>query len=363
MRSETMKNSLPTPKRDYTSDEQKWQALLGNDARADGVFYYSVKTTGIYCRPSCASRPPMRENAMFHETCEAAEAAGFRACKRCQPRGLTLSAQYAGMVHKACRIIEAGEVAPKLDDLARQVGMSSFHFHRTFKKVTGLSPKAYAKARRAEDVRKKLARRGSVTEAIYDAGYQSSSRFYSDSSRMLGMKPQAFRAGGTGMVIHFALGECSLGSILVAASELGVCAISLGNSPSELVNDFQTRFPPARLIGADPVFENWVAKIVGFVEQPQLGIDLPLDIRGTAFQQRVWRALGEIRLGNTASYTEIAQRIGMPNAIRAVARACGANELAVAIPCHRVVRADGALSGYRWGVQRKRTLLEREKTA
>ena len=345
----------------FAMEEERWRAILSHDARADGAFYYSVRTTGIYCRPSCASRLPRRENVAFHESCDAAEAQGFRACKRCQPQGLTLAAQQAERVTQACRIMEEEEIAPKLNDLARRVGMSPFHFHRTFTKITGLSPKAYALAHRAGTVRKKLVQSSSVTEAIYDAGYQSSGRFYASSTKILGMKPEAFRAGGTGMVIRFAVGDCSLGSILVASSDRGVCAILLGNDPDELVKELQNRFRRAHLVGADPQFEQTVAQVVGLVENPRVGMDLPLDVRGTAFQQRVWQALCEIPVGQTASYATIAKRVGLPKAVRAVAQACGANPLAVAIPCHRVIRTDGGLSGYRWGVERKKALLQKEK--
>jgi AraC family transcriptional regulator of adaptative response/methylated-DNA-[protein]-cysteine methyltransferase len=223
-----------------------------------------------------------------------------------------------------------------------------------------LTPKAYAAERRADRVRRELARSDTVTGAIYDAGFNSSGRFYAQADRMLGMTPARYRAGGAEAEIRFAVGECSLGSILVAGSDRGVCAILLGDDPDALVRDLQDRFPQARLIGGDAAFEQWVARVVGFVEAPGLGLDLPLDVRGTAFQQRVWRALQEIPPGSTASYSEIALRIGAPKSVRAVAQACGANPLAVAIPCHRVVRQDGGLSGYRWGVARKRALLARE---
>jgi AraC family transcriptional regulator of adaptative response/methylated-DNA-[protein]-cysteine methyltransferase len=278
-----------------------------------------------------------------------------------KPNASDLSAHHAKMVTKACRIIETEETAPKLGELARAVGMSPFHFQRVFTKLTGLSPKAYATAHRAEKVRHQLLRSQTVTGAIYEAGYNSNGRFYANAQQTLGMPPQAFRQGGSGATIRFAVGECSLGSILVAASDKGVCAIFLGDDPDGLARNLQDRFPKARLIGADRDFERTIAKIVGLVENPQLGLHLPLDIRGTVFQQRVWRALTEIPLGQTASYAEIAQRIGSPSAVRAVAGACAANPLAIAIPCHRVVRTDGSLSGYRWGVERKRALLQKEK--
>jgi AraC family transcriptional regulator of adaptative response/methylated-DNA-[protein]-cysteine methyltransferase len=347
----------------FSTDDARWEAVRRRDRAADGVFYYSVLTTGVYCRPSCASRLARRDNVAFHATCEAAEAAGFRPCKRCRPNEASVAERHASAVADACRVIEEAEEPPDLDALARTAGMSRFHFHRVFKSVTGVTPKAYADAHRAERVRDELAQGATVTEAIYGAGFNSSGRFYAASPDLLGMTPTEFRSGGNGASIRFAVGECSLGSILVAATDKGVCAILLGDDPDTLVRDLQDRFPRARLIGADDKFERLVATVVGLVEAPAQGLDLPLDMRGTAFQQRVWQALRRIPSGSTASYAEIAQRIGQPKAVRAVAQACAANAIAVAIPCHRVVRTDGAFSGYRWGVERKRALLEREKAA
>lgn len=344
----------------FADDEERWAAVRRRDARGDGVFYYSVLTTGVYCRPSCAARLPRRENVRFHASCAAAERAGFRACKRCRPDEPALAERHAAAVAEACRLIETAEEMPDLDALAQAAKMSRFHFHRVFKAATGVTPKSYAAARRAERLRRELAHSDTVTEAIYGAGFTSSGRFYAASSAMLGMTPSKFRAGGEGVAIRFALGECSLGSILVAASDKGVCAIMFGDDPEALLRDFQDRFPRAELLGADKRFEETVAKVVGFIEAPAQGLHLPLDLRGTAFQQRVWQALREIPPGSTVSYAEIARRIGAPKAVRAVAQACASNALAVAIPCHRVVREDGALSGYRWGVERKRRLLERE---
>ena len=269
--------------------------------------------------------------------------------------------KHATLVAQACRRIEGSEQPPSLDDLAQQAGLSPFHFHRVFKAATGLTPKAYAAAHRANAVRDALARGvSSVTDAIFDAGFNANSRFYEHADAMLGMKPTQYRDGGVDASIEFAIGESSLGAILVARSQRGVCAISLGDDAEALLRELQDRFPRAELIGGDATFETLVAQVVGLIEQPNLGIDLPLDVRGTAFQQRVWQALRQIPSGETASYAQIAQRIGSPTAVRAVAQACAANTLAVAIPCHRVVRSDGALSGYRWGVERKRELLSRE---
>lgn len=343
-----------------TEGDPRWASVVARDPGADGTFYYSVKTTGVYCHPSCAARRARPENVRFHTTREEAEKAGLRPCKRCKPNQLSLVKQYAAKVTKACRLIEESEKAPSLEELANHAGMSTYHFHRVFKTITGLTPREYAVAHRAKRVRNELGRSGTVTEAIYDAGYSSNGRFYETSNEVLGMTPSNYRAGGASTEIRFAVGECSLGSILVAQSERGVCAILLGDDPGKLVRDLQDRFPRANLIGGDAEFERLVSKVVGFIEAPALGLDLPLDIRGTAFQQRVWQALREIPAGSTASYADIADRIGAPNSVRAVAQACAANALAVAIPCHRVVRNDGALSGYRWGVDRKRALLKRE---
>lgn len=343
-----------------TTRDARWASLVARDPKADVAFYYSVKTTGVYCRPSCAARLARPENVRFHATRADAERAGFRPCKRCKPDQAALVEQHAAKVTEACRLIEQSEHAPRLKDLASHAGVSPYHFHRVFKAITGLTPKEYAAADRAKRIRTELGRNGTVTDAIYGAGYNSNGRFYEMSHDILGMTPSNYRAGGARTDIQFAVGECSLGSILVAKSERGVCAILLGDDPDELTRDLQNQFPRANLIGDDEAFEQLIAKVVGFVEAPALGLDLPLDVRGTAFQQRVWQALRNIPAGSTASYTDIANRIGSPKSVRAVAQACGANALAVAIPCHRVVRNDGALSGYRWGVERKRALLERE---
>jgi len=344
-----------------STDDEKWQAVLAKDAKKDGKFYYAVKTTGVYCLPSCPARPPLRENIVFYPTLEDAEKAGFRPCKRCWPKGPSKTAVHEAAVAKACRLIAKAEEAPTLDELAKEVGMSNYHFHRVFKALTGVTPKEYAMAHRTRRVRQELVKRNSVTEAIYGAGFNSNGRFYARSMEALGMTPTKFRKGGMGARIRFAVGECSLGSVLVASSEKGVCAISLGDDPDSLVRDLQDQFPKAELIGGDHKFEKLVAQVVGFIEAPRTQFNLPLDVRGTAFQLRVWQALREIPTGSTASYSDIAKRIGAPKAVRAVAQACASNHIAVAIPCHRVLRNDGAASGYRWGAVRKSALLKREE--
>jgi len=340
--------------------DPRWAAVLARDPDADGRFFYSVRTTGVYCRPTCPSRRARPENVAFFATAAEAERAGFRACLRCKPDQPSLAAAHARTVAQLCRYIEAAEQPPTLHQLAQRAGISAYHLHRVFKSVTGVTPKAYAGAHRASRLQRELKQRGTVTDAIYGAGYGSAGRFYEQADQVLGMTPSRYRAGGSDTEIRFAIGQCSLGSILVARSARGVCAIMMGDDPDQLARELQDRFPKAHLIGDDAQFGEWVAKVVGFVEAPQLGLDLPLDIRGTAFQRRVWQALRKIPIGRTASYADIARRIGSPKSVRAVAQACAANALAVAIPCHRVVRSDGALSGYRWGVERKRALLQRE---
>ena len=359
----TMRTAERSGKLVRLDNDACWSAVERRDRAADGTFVYSVRTTGVYCRPSCAARLPRRENVAFHQTCTDAERAGFRPCKRCRPNASTLAEVHAGAVARACRLIEEAEEAPSLKALARAAGMSRFYFHRVFKAVTGVTPKAYAAGHRGKRVREELSSGESVTEAIYGAGFNSNGRFYAAAPGLLGMTPTQFRSGGSGNVIRFAVGECSLGAILVAATAKGVCAIEFGNDPEMLVRALQDRFPRAQLLGGDKAFERLVAEVVGFVEAPGRGLDLPLDIRGTAFQQQVWKAIRDIPAGSTASYRDLAKRIGAPKAVRAVAQACGANAIAVAIPCHRVVRTDGSTSGYRWGVERKRALLDREKAA
>jgi len=347
----------------FATDDERWAAVVRRDPAADGIFYYSVTTTGVYCRPACAARLARRENVRFYATGEAAERAGFRPCKRCNPDTGPLEQRHAESIAKACRLIEQAETTPDLPALAAAAGMSRFHFQRVFKATTGLTPKAYATAHRTQRVRDELSRRDTITDAIYEAGFNSNGRFYATSSKVLGMKPAEFRAGGVNTRMRFAIGECWLGSILVAASEKGICAIFFGDDPEALARALQDRFPKAQLTGGDAEFEAWMAAVVGVVEAPGLSHHLPLDVRGTAFQQRVWNALIAIPPGSTATYSEIAAKIGAPTSTRAVAQACAANRLAVAIPCHRVVRTDGSLSGYRWGVERKRKLLEKEATA
>ncbi|MFR0672772.1 bifunctional DNA-binding transcriptional regulator/O6-methylguanine-DNA methyltransferase Ada [Enterobacterales bacterium AW_CKDN230030176-1A_HGKHYDSX7] len=343
----------------YSTDSQRWQAVVTRDQAAVGQFVYAVLSTGIYCLPGCAARTPRRDNVVFFDDPDAAAQAGYRACQRCWPCQAP-----ADWVAQACRLLEADEVPLGLHALSARFGLSVGHVQRRFKADTGLTPKAYADACRARRLQQALiARQGSVTEAIHAAGYGSSSRVYGRAQQRLGMQPRQVQRKGAGMTVRFAIGQCSLGAILVAQSEQGICAIWLEDDADTLLRQVQERFAQAELVGGDAAFEQVVAEVVGFVEQPALGLHLPLDIRGTAFQERVWQALRALPMGARVSYRDIATRIGAPSAVRAVAKACAANRLAVAIPCHRVVRSDGALSGYRWGLERKRALLEREAEA
>ncbi|WP_437214441.1 bifunctional DNA-binding transcriptional regulator/O6-methylguanine-DNA methyltransferase Ada [Pectobacterium sp. LFLA-215] len=356
MRNDTMLSDTP-----FQDADSRWQAVVTRNHAADGCFIYAVKTTGIYCMPSCASRQPQRENVVFFATANEAQVAGFRPCKRCRPGTRSRQEQQVQQIAHACRIIEQSAHQSTLAVLAQAVGISVFHFHRVFKTITGLTPKQYASAHRHRQLREQLAEKGAVTAAITAAGYDASGRFYAAAGAHLGMTPTAFQNKGKGMTIHFAVACCSLGEVLVAESEKGICAILLGDDPESLLNALQEMFVNAQLIGGDAAFEQRMAQVVGFVDDPAIGLTLPLDIRGTAFQQRVWQALRAIPAGETLSYREVAERIGAPAAVRAVAGACAANRLAVAIPCHRVVRHDGALSGYRWGIVRKRALLKKEQ--
>jgi AraC family transcriptional regulator, regulatory protein of adaptative response / methylated-DNA-[protein]-cysteine methyltransferase len=346
----------------FSDDVGRWRAVRERDPAADEEFFYSVRTTGVYCRPTCPARRAQRKNVRFHRTREDAERAGFRPCRRCRPDKAPLAERRRDAVARVCRLIESTEAVPSLAALANEARMSPYHFHRVFKLMTGVTPKAYAAAQRAQRVRSELANGKSVTDAIHSAGFNSNGRFYETAAARLGMTPARFRGGGAGDTICFAVTNCSLGSVLVAATAKGICAIFLGDDRGKLARELQDRFPKARIVPADESFNRWIALVVDLVEQPALGLNLPLDIRGTAFQVRVWEALRRIPAGKTASYTEVARRLGRPRAARAVAAACAANPVAIAIPCHRVVRTDQSLCGYRWGVERKAELLRRERT-
>ncbi len=342
--------------------DPRWTAVVTR--AADPSFFYAVATTGVYCRPSCGARTPRPENVSFHPTTDAAERAGYRACKRCKPNAPPLAAQHATTIAELCRFIEASETIPSLDVLAGRAGMSPFHLHRVFKALAGVTPRAYAAAERAKRLRAELGRERSVTAAAYGAGFGSSSRLHAASMKVLGMTPSRWKRGAASTRIRFATGTCSLGCILVATTERGVCAILLGDDPGELRRDLVVRFPRAELSAADASFAGTLRTVIDLVDGTGAsGCGLPLDVRGTAFQERVWQELAKVAVGETATYTELAARIGAPGSVRAVAGACAANPLAVAVPCHRVVRSDGSLAGYRWGIERKRVLLAKEAAA
>lgn len=345
----------------YPDDESKLAAVRRRDPAADGAFVYSVLTTGVYCRPSCAARPARRENIGFHLTGAEAERAGYRPCRRCRPAEPPRAERDAALVAAACRSIDAAEEASSLADLAAAAHVSPHHFHRMFRRIAGVTPKAYADARRQSRVQSGLARGAAVTQAMHEAGFGSSGRFYAAAEGMLGMAPSRYRAGGAGETIRCALGQGALGLVLVAATARGVCAILLGDDAEALRADLVRRFPQATIEPGDAPFADWVAAVVALVEEPGRGLSLPLDIRGTAFQRRVWEALRAIPPGETRTYGEVAAGLGAPRAVRAVAGACAANALAVAVPCHRVVARSGGLAGYRWGTERKRALLARER--
>jgi AraC family transcriptional regulator, regulatory protein of adaptative response / methylated-DNA-[protein]-cysteine methyltransferase len=347
----------------YADDAARWQAVAARDRAAEGEFLYAVTTTGVFCRPTCPSRRPRRENVRFFATASAASAAGFRPCQRCRPTGSSIAADHGAAIRRACALIEASATPPLLADLAAAARLSPYHFHRLFKAVTGVTPRAYAAARRVRRVQDELAAGTPVAEALYGAGYGSSSRLYEAASATLGMTPAAYRKGGAGTELAWGVAETPLGLLLVAASVCGIAMIELGDDEAELVRRLDARFANAVRRRDDAALRPALAALRGFIARPAQGLQLPLDIRGTAFQRLVWEQLQLIPMGETASYGEIARRLGRPGAARAVARACAANELALAIPCHRVIGGDGALAGYRWGVARKRQLLAREGAA
>ena len=345
------------------SAEKCWSAVVAHDATQDGRFFYSVRTTGVYCRPGCASRQPRRENVAFYENAEAAEAAGFRPCKRCRPNEASSADRHVAAIGRACALIRASDTLPTLAELAAAAGISRFHFHRVFKQITGATPREWGKAHRLDRFAERLDSGEPIAAAVYAAGFGASSRAYAAAPNGLGMTPGARRRGGAGERIRFTVVATPLGQALVAATERGICMTALGDDRTGLEAELRQRFPKAELAAADAALAGWAERIVRFITQPGEQPDLPLDIRGTAFQARVWRALQKIPPGRTASYRDIAAVLGQPRAVRAVAQACATNKLALLVPCHRVVRSDGDLAGYRWGIERKRALLDRERAA
>jgi len=345
----------------YTTDDIRWKAIVAREQAADGHFYYAVKTTGVFCRPSCSSKMPNRENVEYFVNSQGAQAAGYRPCKKCKPAGTTTKEAIEQKIISACRVIENSHMVPKLADLAKGLELSPGYFHRLFKKYVGVTPKQFASNHRSRRFRESLKSGDSITEACYDAGYSSSSGVYNRNQDQLAMKPKEYRAGGAGIIIHYGVAECVLGWMIVAATTRGVCAIEFGDDPAVLPWQLQDRFPGATILKADPGFIGVLEEVVNFIKAPRDTFNIPLDIQGTAFQQQVWNILRQIEPGQTMSYTEVAEKIGNPCAVRAVAKACASNKLAVVIPCHRVIAKDGKLSGYRWGIERKKMLLENEK--
>jgi len=341
----------------YTDDDARWQAVVQRDEQANGQFVFAVLTTGIFCRPSCRARHALRQNVRFYGDADAAAAAGFRPCKRCQPDKRHPRQQLLDKIAHACRLLER-EMPITLGQLAEAVAISPYYLHRQFKSVTGMTPKAWQQSFRARRLRTSLARGAPVTDALLNAGFPDASSYYRQADAALGMTARQYRRGEA--AVHYTLGNCSLGRCLVAESDRGVCAVLLGDSDAALTAELRQQFPQAQRAEADEAFAGRVAQVIRSLDGDRVPLSLPLDIRGTAFQLRVWQALRAIPVGSTASYAEVATAMGQPNAVRAVARACAANMLAIIVPCHRVIRSDGGLSGYRWGTERKARLLQRE---
>lgn len=345
--------------RSRITDDDRWQSVLDRDADADGQFVFAVRTTGIFCRPSCRAKHALRENVSFFADAQQAQAAGYRPCKRCLPDQASALQPRLDKIARACQLLER-ESPLTLDELAREVAMSPYHLHRLFKAATGMTPKAWQQSWRARRLRDALAKGGPVTQAILNAGFPDSSSYYRQADQALGMTAKQFRNGGDSVSVRYTLTDCTLGRCLVAQSERGICAILLGDNDAALVSELRQLFPCALNEPADARFQQNVREVIAVINARNAPLSLPLDIRGTAFQQQVWQALRAIPCGETVSYQQLANALGRPKAVRAVASACGANRLAIVIPCHRVIRADGALSGYRWGVARKARLLQRE---
>jgi len=340
--------------------ENYWDAVAARDRAMDGVFFYAVTSTGIYCRPSCPSKRPRRENVVFFGAREAAERAGFRPCKRCKPDSADQRDPNAKLIENVCRYIDTHPDEPvTLDALGRALGISPFYLQRTFKALTGITPRVYAESRRLNSLKAGLREGHSVTRSLYDAGYGSSSRLYERASAQLGMTPSRYRKQGAGVTIHFAIASTPIGKMLLAATEQGICSIHLGDAAETLERELRAEYPKAEIVREDGKLGRQVKALRAIMEGKST-LPLPLDIQATAFQRRVWQELQTIPRGATKSYSKIAADIGHPKAARAVARACATNPVAIAIPCHRVVREDGSMGGYRWGVERKKKLLALE---
>jgi AraC family transcriptional regulator of adaptative response/methylated-DNA-[protein]-cysteine methyltransferase len=345
-------------------DEGRWQAVLARDARRDGTFVFGVRSTGIYCRPSCPARRPRRERVVFFALPEAAEGAGFRACRRCQPRAARTGDPRAAWVRRLCRHIDRHLDEPlTLAGLSGPAGVGPHHLQRTFKRLMGITPRQYAEARRLGVLKAHLKGGRAVTEATYEAGYGSSSRVYEHARERLGMTPATYRRGGRGMRLRYAIVDCPLGRLLVAGTERGLSAVSLADDDARLEKALREEYPAAEIRRDDVGLGPWVRALLRHLDGEEPHLDLPLDVQATAFQWRVWRELRRIPFGQTRSYGEIARELGQPTAARAVARACATNRVSILIPCHRVIAEDGRLAGYRWGIERKRALLAREEDA
>ncbi len=343
------------------TEDSYWKAVAEKDRSADGLFFYAVKTTGVFCRPGCSSRLPKRDNVEFYTSCDSAKAAGYRPCLKCRPDTQSKETEIEQKIVRACRMIETSESQLTLKDLAEDVKLSTYHFHRLFKRIIGVTPKQYAINHRAGKFAEKLPDSPSITDAIYDSGYSSSSGAYTQQKKRLSMMPKVYKQGAAGMTITYGLAECFLGWVIVAATDLGVCSIEIGEDPIALPKLLQKRFPKAQLVQAGEGFTALLAEVIDYIASPAREHTIPLDIQGTAFQQQVWAILQQIEPGETVSYTEVAERMGRPSAVRAVATACAANKIAVIIPCHRVITKEGKISGYRWGVERKKQLLDMER--
>ena len=343
-------------------DDERWQGVLSKDSSFDGQFVFAVSTTGIYCRPSCPSRRPKRENVSFFQLPEAAERAGFRACLRCRPRETRTVDSHVELTQRICRLIDENEGEPvTLAKLSEELDVSSFHLQRTFKGIMGITPSQYAEECRINRFRKSARNGDAITQAIYDAGYGSSSRLYEGAASQLGMTPATYGKGGRGAVIRYATVNCHLGQLLVAATSKGVCSVKIGDAKEQLVADLSNEFPAAEINADQKSLRSWLEMVIDYVSHKTPHIDLPLDIQATAFQRQVWEQLRAIPYGQTQSYSQVAQAIGQEKAVRAVARACATNPVALVIPCHRVIREDSSLGGYRWGLERKKQLLKDEK--
>jgi len=359
-----VRKQLSYPNIESVDSEACWQAVLERDRSFDGRVFFGVRSTGIYCRPSCPARRPRREQVVFFRILEAAERAGFRSCRRCRPRNASITDPQVEMVRRACLYIETHfDESPTLDDLSTYAGVSPYHLQRVFKRIAGITPRQYAEATRLDQFKTSVRKGATVTGAMYDAGYGSSSRLYERAPAQLGMTPADYRRGGRGVRISYTIAGCLLGRLLVGGTSKGICSVRLGDSDAELEANLRSEFSSADITRDDGALNGWVEQLLNHLAGIRPHLDLPLDVQATAFQWSVWEKLREIPYGSTRSYSEVAREMGRPTATRAVARACATNPVALVIPCHRVVREDKSLGGYRWGIERKEKLLEHERSA